>query len=82
MWDEQFEEIVRGHLPFLPSEEPLDADLVLRDYGLDSMSTVELLAALEKAHGVRFTNEAMNLDNFTTPRTVWRTLSQIVAAHS
>lgn len=81
MWDEQFEEIVRGYLPFLPAAEPLRPDLLLRDYGLDSVSTVELLAALESGYGVRFSGDAMSMENFATPETVWRTLGSTLAAH-
>jgi len=82
MWDEQFEEIVRKQLPLLDAGEPLAADLVLRDYGLDSMSTVELLAALESGYGVRFADDAMDMENFATPETIWRTLGKTIAAGS
>jgi acyl carrier protein len=82
MWDERFEKILRQYLPLLPEAEPLGTDLALRDYGLDSMNTVELLAALEAAYGVRFSHDAMNLDNFAIPESIWRTLSLVIAADS
>jgi nodulation protein F len=74
MWDE-FEQTLRRHLPHLADDEPLRPDAELRDYGLDSMAAVELLAALEKHFGVRFRNEALNLENFRTPSTLWSALS-------
>ena len=53
MWDERFEELLRRHLPYLAPDEALEPDLPLRDYGLDSLASVELLSALEKAYGAR-----------------------------
>ena len=74
MWTD-FEETLRRHLPHLGDDEALRPDDELRDYGLDSMAAVELLAALEKRFGVRFRNEALNLENFRTPSTLWSALS-------
>ncbi|AEV86968.1 phosphopantetheine-binding protein [Actinoplanes sp. SE50] len=78
MWDVKFEEMVRHCLPFLPSGEQLEADADLRDLGLDSLGTVELLSALEKGYQVRFTDEMLSMDTFATPRTLWGALSGIV----
>lgn len=79
MWDEKFEAIVRSHLPFLPSDAPLAEDLVLRDFGMDSMVMVDVLAQLEKEFGTRFVDDAMNMSNFATPRTLWETLARMSA---
>jgi acyl carrier protein len=80
MWDEQFEEILRSHLPFLPAGEPLLENSNLRDLGLDSMGTVELLAALEGAYRVRFMDDALTMENFAAPGVLWATLSRISTA--
>ncbi len=74
MWDE-FEQTVRQHLPYLQGDEPLPRDAELRDYGLDSMATVELLDALESRFQVRFRDDSLNMENFRTPSTLWSTLS-------
>jgi acyl carrier protein len=74
--DDRFEAILREFVPFLSAGEPLTDDAVLRDLGLDSMGTVELLATLERTYGVRFTDEALNMDNFANPGILWRTLAQ------
>lgn len=79
MWDAQFEEIVTRYLPFLPSGEKLAEDSALRDLGLDSLGTVELLAALEKTYDVRFVDDMLTMENFATPGILWRTLSKITA---
>ncbi|NGO68691.1 acyl carrier protein [Streptomyces boncukensis] len=79
MWDARFEEILRKHLPFLSAGEPLTEDLVLRDHGLDSMAMVDLLALLEQEFGATFVGDAMSMENFATPRTLWETLSRVTA---
>lgn len=75
MWDEQFDDLLRRFLPFLPAEEPLAEDTPLRDFGLDSLGTVELLAALEHRYDVRFRDDALIPRTFETPGVLWRTLS-------
>ncbi|MFE6869259.1 phosphopantetheine-binding protein [Kitasatospora sp. NPDC057692] len=77
MWDERFEESVRRFLPYLPADEELSADAPLRDFGLDSLATVDLLSVLEDAYDVRFYDEALSLATFETPETLWKTLSRI-----
>ncbi len=77
MWDTGFEEEVRRYLPFLPLEEELTPASPLRDLGLDSLGTVELLAALENRYDVHFVDDALHPENFTTPGALWRTLSGI-----
>ncbi|WP_447002572.1 phosphopantetheine-binding protein [Saccharothrix isguenensis] len=78
MWDERFEELLRAQLPFLSPTEPLAVDASLRDLGLDSMATVELLAAVESTYDVRFLDDALNLSTFATPGTLWATLSSML----
>jgi acyl carrier protein len=80
MWSTTFEEVLRGFLPFLGPDEALETDARLRDLGLDSMGTVELLGALEAGFGVRFVDDALSLETFATPEVLWRTLSRLTAA--
>ncbi|GAA3475654.1 MULTISPECIES: acyl carrier protein [Streptomyces] len=74
MWDNSYEEILRKHLPFLPGEEELEMETVLRDYGLDSLSMVELLSVLEGSYGIRFAEDALTLETFETAGSLWRAL--------
>ncbi|MGW0856644.1 acyl carrier protein [Streptomyces sp. NPDC002690] len=74
MWDD-FEKTVRPFLPYLPDDEPLEADAELRDLGLDSLATVELLSVLEDRFQVRFRDDALSLENFRTPAVLLKTLS-------
>ncbi|MFF6999931.1 phosphopantetheine-binding protein [Streptomyces sp. NPDC008313] len=75
MWDEKFEETLRKHLPFLNDGEKLESGADLRDLGLDSLGMVELLASLESAYDVRFVDDALTMDNFATPDTLWNAVA-------
>nr|WSY54843.1 phosphopantetheine-binding protein [Streptomyces sp. NBC_00886] len=75
---EEFEKTLRRFLPYLPDDEPLAPETELRDHGLDSLATVELLAALESGFQVRFPEEALGLDSFRTAGVLWETLSTVL----
>lgn len=77
MWNDHFENILRGYLPFLDDREPLTEDLSLREFGLDSLGTVELLGSLENTFNVRFTDDALTAASFQTPATLWTVLNDI-----
>ncbi|MGW1077326.1 acyl carrier protein [Streptomyces sp. NPDC002537] len=78
MWDQKFEDLLRGFLPFLGSDEPLAQDTALRDLGLDSLGIVELLAALEDTYAVQFHDDALSPETFATPGVLWKVLSGLV----
>ncbi|MEO6084259.1 MAG: phosphopantetheine-binding protein [Umezawaea sp.] len=77
MWDNTFDETLRSFLPFLPAEEALTTETSLREYGLDSLATVELLSVLEQNYNVRFEDDALNLETFENPGTLWSTLAEL-----
>jgi acyl carrier protein len=79
MWDARFEELLSGYLPFLPDGDPLAPDTPLREYGLDSLATVDLLATLEQHYQVRFADDALTLETFGTPETIWKALAPLLA---
>jgi acyl carrier protein len=78
MWDAQFEEIVRPHLSFLPEDAAFTPELDLREFGLDSLGIVDLLIALENAYDVKFTDDALAMETFETPGSLWGTLSGLL----
>ncbi|MCF3137264.1 MULTISPECIES: phosphopantetheine-binding protein [Streptomyces] len=80
MWDDQFEGLIRPHLGFLPEDAPFTKDLDLRDAGLDSLGIVDLLIEIENAYDVKFTDDALSMETFSTPDALWRTLSGLRAA--
>ncbi|MFD4660495.1 MULTISPECIES: phosphopantetheine-binding protein [unclassified Kitasatospora] len=75
MWDEKFEETLRRFLPFLPPGEQLESDTPLRELGLDSLGTVELLGNLEAAYDVRFLDDALTPETFETPAVLWKAMA-------
>ncbi|MBB2913060.1 acyl carrier protein [Streptosporangium becharense] len=78
MWDDRFEEILRRQLPFLPPDERIEEGTGLSDLGLDSLGIVELLSCLEEEYGVHFRDEALTMETFRTPGTLWKTLSEML----
>lgn len=80
LWDAQFEKIVRPFLTFLPDDDPFTEDLPLRDHGLDSLGIVSLLMDLESAYDVKFTDDALAIETFETPGSLWRVVSGLTAS--
>jgi nodulation protein F len=79
VWDEDFERILRGYLPFLENDEALESDTDLKDVGLDSLGTVELLGTLEEHYQVRFVDDDLSRETFASPRVLWATLRRMSA---
>ncbi|MFD0026595.1 acyl carrier protein [Streptomyces sp. NPDC058382] len=77
MWDEQFDILLRKQLSFLSPDEPITGDMKLREFGLDSLGMIELLAGLESAYEVRFRDESLSLEIFETPHTLWDSLQRL-----
>ncbi len=75
MWDREFEDLLRSRLSGLPADTALDADAPLSAFGLDSMATFALIAALEGAYSLNFRDAVLLPLNFRTPRAIWSTLS-------
>ncbi|WP_328663574.1 phosphopantetheine-binding protein [Streptomyces sp. NBC_00328] len=76
-WGPDFEAVLRGFLPFLGEDEPLTPQTDLRDTGLDSLGTVELLGKLEAQYEVRFVDEALSRETFATPGTLWAAVARL-----
>jgi acyl carrier protein len=77
MWNEQFEVMLRKHLPFLPDYEELRPELDLREFGLDSMSVIDLLVSLESEYSVHLTDDLLSVDTFATPGVLWAALVEL-----
>ncbi|WSQ62601.1 phosphopantetheine-binding protein [Streptomyces sp. NBC_01217] len=78
MWNDEFDDLLRQFLPYIPPDEQLTADTALRDAGLDSLGTVQLLAALEDRFDVRFKDDALTPETFETPGALWQALSTLL----
>lgn len=71
MLDAKFDEILRRQLPFATPADVLTENSRLRDFGLDSMGTVSLIADLEAEYNIRFLDDLLSLEVFATPGTIW-----------
>jgi acyl carrier protein len=80
MWNEQFETLLRTHLPFLPDDEELRPDLDLRESGLDSFGVIDLLVLLESEFHIHMTDDILSVGAFGTPGTLWETLIRAQSA--
>ncbi|WP_250405127.1 acyl carrier protein [Streptomyces cellostaticus] len=70
-WDEKFSTILRQVLPDFSPDVLIDPDQELRNLGLDSMKTVELLLGLESAYGAILFDDELDPRVFSTPRSLW-----------
>jgi acyl carrier protein len=72
--DERFETLLRPYLPLL-GDRPLTADTALRDMGLNSMQSVDLLFTIEDELSVTLPDDDLNEATFTTAGSLWRAVS-------
>ncbi|MFF3216088.1 phosphopantetheine-binding protein [Streptomyces sp. NPDC002886] len=80
MWDAQFEEILRKHLPYLSPGQAIQESDDLRDLGLDSLGTVSLMADLEDGYKIRFVDDMMRMESFATPAVLWSGIASLTSA--
>lgn len=66
-----FESILLRHLRFAPIGQPLEPDAPLRELGLDSMQSVELLFDLEDHYQIALDEDALNAATFATPDSLY-----------
>ena len=78
-WRPEYEEVLRRHLPFKPTDAPLVPTDGLFDLGLDSFGTIELLVALESTFGVCLPDDTLTGETFYTAGSLWRVLSELLA---
>jgi acyl carrier protein len=71
----EFTELLCDVLPALAELPELTEDTVLRDYGLDSLATVELLIGLEDQYQVSVPDSLLTGAAFATPAALWQTLA-------
>ncbi|EPD59816.1 phosphopantetheine-binding protein [Streptomyces sp. HGB0020] len=79
--DPDFEQLLVGVLPRLAGSAPLDPALDLKEAGLDSMATIELLVRLEDTYEVEFPEETLTAATFATPAALWSVLNAQRAAN-
>ncbi|CAM5506372.1 hypothetical protein SALBM311S_05428 [Streptomyces alboniger] len=76
-WDSRFEELLRSAAPMLPAGS-IDPSEDLRNAGLDSMASVELLLQIESTYAIVVPDEALTQQTFATPRDLWAVVAPLV----
>lgn len=71
MAEEQFLALLRMLLPDLPEDDAEARTSALRDYGLDSLATVDLLVTLEDEFGIEFPDDKLTPSTFVTAAALW-----------
>lgn len=69
-----FTDLLRPHLRFLPSEQPLTEETPLREMGLTSMQAIELMFDIEDSYGITLDDEYLNDATFATAGSLWQAL--------
>ncbi|MEU4559499.1 phosphopantetheine-binding protein [Actinoplanes sp. NPDC023936] len=69
--NDQFEQVLRPHLPYLGTDQPLPPDARLQELGLDSMQAVELLFDIEESFDVTLPDDRLTADTFATPTSLF-----------
>lgn len=68
--DARFTDLLRPFLRFL-GEQDINPDSRLRDLGLDSMQSIELLFAIEDEFAIALPDEDLNDRTFATAGSLW-----------
>jgi len=68
--DQRFSELLASLLPLL-SGRPITPDTRLRENGLDSMQSVELLYGIEDTFAITLPDEALDDETFATAGALW-----------
>lgn len=72
--DSRFIDLLTPFLKFAADQE-ITADSKLRDLGLDSMQSIELLFAIEDAYGIALPDDELNDTTFATAGNLWNAIS-------
>jgi acyl carrier protein len=71
MTSKRFEQVLVPHLKVTGASDRLRPDASLRDLGLDSLHSVELLFDLEDEYDIILADEALVPETFATPQTLY-----------
>ena len=75
-WPEQFEEVLRKHLP-LAAADDIAPDAVLADLGLGSLELVSLLLNIEDTFVITVPDELLMPATFATAGSLWSAVAPL-----
>lgn len=77
--NERFSQLLTPFLPLL-RDRPLTEDVRLRDLGLDSMQSIDLLFGIEDTFEVALSDDDLNDSTFATAGNLWNAVSAALDA--
>jgi acyl carrier protein len=72
--DRRFVDMLTGFLKFL-GDKQITEESKLRDLGLDSMQSIELLFAIEDTFGVSLPDESLTESTFASAGSLWQAVA-------
>lgn len=73
-WDDEFEQVLRTALPRLTEITP---ETCLREQGLDSLATIDMLLRLEASYDIAVPDELLTAETFATPGALWQVVNSV-----
>lgn len=70
-WDEQFDGILRRHIPAIAPDDVIPPDAEMVAFGVDSIALLTLMLTLESEYGIRFPMDMLTEDLFRSPQSIW-----------
>jgi acyl carrier protein len=77
MLDQGFAELLGTFVP--QAARPITEDVRLRDAGLDSIHSIDLLLAIEDEYDIEFPSHLLNDATFDTAGSLWAAVDQTVS---
>lgn len=77
MIDERLVELVKKYLKFSGENSVLGKDDNLKDLGLDSISSIQLLIEIEDTYDITISDDHLTDDTFSSLATLWNVIEEI-----
>ncbi len=77
MLDHDFSDLLSSFVPQAP--RPITEDVRLRDAGLDSIHSIDLLLAIEDRYDIEFPSHLLNDATFDTAGSLWSAVDQTLS---
>ncbi|MEE6146315.1 phosphopantetheine-binding protein [Bacillus cereus] len=77
MIDEKLLEVIKKHLNEIGANDITDFDKDLKDMGLDSLGSINLLLDIEEAYDIVIPDEYLTDETFSTANTLWELIKKV-----
>lgn len=76
-WDDEFDKLLRAHLPSLDGSGQIPPDVDLVSLGVESIALLQFMLALEQTYQIKFPMDMLTEEVFRTARTIWTAVSAL-----